>query len=81
MKALGRFFIVIWTIVYTVLGFLGGFILFPLFIYIFTGRLDDPLETMFNIWDIGKDGIENLFDNIHKVFHISHINFNGRFWK
>lgn len=81
MKALGRFFIVIWTIIYTALGFLGGFILFPLLTYVFTGRCDDPMETMFNIWDIGKDGIENFFDNIHKVFHISHINFNGGFWK
>lgn len=81
MKAIGRFFIVIWTIVFTLLGFLGGFILFPLLIYVFTGRCDDLLETMFNIWDIGKDGIENFFNNMHKVFHISHINLNGEFWK
>ena len=81
MKSLGRLFIVIWTIIYTALGFLGGFILFPILTYIFTGRCDDPMETMFNIWDIGKDGIENFFDNIHKVFHISYINFNERFRK
>ena len=81
MKSLGRLFIVIWTIIFTALGFLGGFILFPLLTYVFTGRCDDPMETMFNIWDIGKDGIEKFFNNMKKIFHSLHINFNGGFWK
>lgn len=79
MKAIGRLFIVIWTISYIALGLCGGFILFPLLVYIFTGRCDDPLDTMFNIFDIGKDKIENFFDKMHNIFHISHINFNGGF--
>lgn len=65
MKILGRLFIVIWTIIYIVLAFCGGFILFPLLAYIFTGNCDDPMETLSNIWDIGKDAIEYFFDNIN----------------
>ena len=70
MKALGRLVIVIWTIIYIVLVSCGGFILFPLLSYIFTG--DDPMESLGNIWEIGKDGIEDFFDNIN-----IHNNFNG----
>ena len=81
MKAIGRFFIIIWTIMFTVLGFCGGYILFPLLTYIFTGRCDEPMKTMFNIWDIGKDEIEYFFDNIHEVFDISYIKFNEGFLK
>ena len=81
MKAIGRFFIIIWAIIYIALGICGGFILFPLLVYIFTGRFDDPMETVCNIWDIGKDKIENFFDKMHNIFHISHIKFNGGFWK
>lgn len=82
MKAIGRFFVCIWAIIFFVLAMCGGFILFPIIrYYIFIGQFDDPMEVILDIWCKGKELIENFFDNMHKVFHISHINLNGGFWK
>ena len=81
MKVIGRFFVCIWTIIFFVLAMCGGFILFPIIRYIFIGQFDDPMEVNSDIWYKGKELIENFFNNMHKVFHISHINLNGGFWK
>ena len=77
MKALGRLFIVIWTIIYTVLAFCGGFILFPLLAYIFSGNCDDPMETIGNTWESGKKMIERFFDSLSNI----KCKRNDKFWK
>lgn len=77
MKVLSRFFIVIWTIVYAILAFCGGFILFPLLAYIFTGNCDDPMLTIANIWEGGKNMIERFFDSLSNI----KCKRNDKFWK
>ena len=49
MKAIGRFFVCIWAIIFFVLAMCGGFILFPIIRYIFIGQFDDPMEVILDI--------------------------------
>ena len=75
MKIIGRIFICIWTVIYTLSVVLGGFIIYPIINYIIYGELDDMFEVSLNIFERGKYLIEDFFDNIK--FNKC----NDKFWK
>ena len=81
MKAIGRFFIVIWTIIFIALWFCGGGLLFPLGAYIFTGNCIDPFESSWNIWENVVKLIDKFFTKLSDGVHISNVKFEGGFWK
>lgn len=75
MNVIKRIFIVIWIIIYIAISFCGGFLIFPIIAYIATGKFDDPMMTVINICDSGKELIESFFDNIKNN------KCNEKFWK
>jgi hypothetical protein len=75
MDIIKRIFIVIWIIIFFIFNLCGGFIILPIIIYIFTGKFDDPVVNIINIYDSGQKLIESFFDNIKNN------KCNGQFWK
>ena len=75
MKIIGRIFICIWALIYTLSVCLGGFIIYPIINYIIYGEFDDMSEVTYKIFECGKYLIEDFFDNIK--FN----KYDGKFWK
>ena len=78
MKALSRFFIVIWLIIFIPFCFVGGFIIIPIVKYIFWGKFDEDLgEDIFGTFLVVKNYIENCFNKLSNI----KCKINDKFWK
>lgn len=74
MKIIGRIFICVWTLIYTLSVVLGGFFIYPIINYIIYGEFDDMVEVTYKIFERGKYLIEDFFDIIK-------FKCNDKFWK
>ena len=78
MNVIKRFLIVIWTIIFACFVLFGGFFIFPVLRYIFTGKLNDPMDSLYSIFEYVLEHIESFFDNLS---NIKNYKSNGQFWK